>query len=106
MQILYKNFAGTVWILSKLCTNIVLILYIFYANIFQEIVHKMWKYLPKLFKYCTNIVQILCKYCANIVQILFKYYANIAQMLRKCCANIAQILRLYCANIDQIDRLG
>ena len=40
----------------------------------------MCKYLQKLVKYCTNIVQILCKYCANIVQILRKYCTNIIQI--------------------------
>ena len=60
------------------------------------------KYLQKLVKYCTNIVQIQCKYCANIVQILSKYSVNIEQILCKYCANIVQILCKYCTNIVQI----
>ena len=33
-----------------------------------------------LYKYCANIVQILCKYCKTFR----KYCANIVQMLFKC----------------------
>ena len=40
----------------------------------------MCKYLTKKFKYCTNIVQILCKYLANIAKILCKYCTHIVQV--------------------------
>ena len=61
-----------------------------------------------LYKYCANIVEILCKhyiilqkFCANILPIFCKFFANIFQIMYIYCTNILQILCKYCTNIGK-----
>ena len=83
--------------LRKLHSNIKQMLYKYCANIVQILC-----IVQILYKCCANFVHILCKYFQNIVHMMCKCFTKIVQILYKYCANIVQILYKYCANIAQI----